>query len=355
MRKQRLSMRVVRTSVLCVLLVSSAGFSRPLLSGMFVDHTGSREVNMIRLVEAPPGHLSGFIVVSSLAQDGTRKQDAVYNVVGSISGFNVSLHPVGGLMGLARWFGAATNLVGSISGGVLTISAGDATVVFHEMPQREYETVLNRLDEVGRHIAVIVRSNRAMREVRSNDQRLNAELEKYIRWGQARINHTHNVRHWYANRIAHYAKCLRIIRPMAIAQVPSWRWQGCVLAIEIDKYSRDQQANDIRRIYSENQWEIKRLNARIVGAPQQLSKALSLLESACPFMKDVTACEAKVKKFQLLLPDGFLEHKTIVAYRTIVPQVQKALDADTQTESRGEKQLVAIAREVTRLYRSASF
>lgn len=347
-------MRVVRTSVLFLLLVIGAGCSRPMLSGMFVERDNPREVDMLRLVESPPGRLSGSLVVSSLDQDGTRKQDTVYNVVGSISGSNVSLRPVGGLMSFAHWLGAPTNFVGSISGGVLTLSVGNDTLVFHEMPQQEYESALDRLDKVGHHIAIVVRSNRAMQEVKSDNRRLNAGLQNYIKWGKSRVNHAHNVRHWYTDRIAHYAKCLRIIRPMAVAQVPSWRWQGCVLAIENDKYSRDQEVSDFRRIYSENQRTVKRLNAGIAGAPQQLSKALDLMKSACPFMKDVASCEAKVKNLQSLLPDGFLDHKTIIAYRTMVPRVQKALDADAQTKSRGEKQLAVIARQVTNLYRSAS-
>ena len=190
---------------------------------------------MFHLVESPPGRLSGSLVVSSLNQDGVRKQDTVYNVVGSISGSNVSLRPVGGLLGLARWLGASTTFVGSINGGVITLGVGNDTMVFHEMSHKEYQTALNKLGEVGRRIATIMQSNRAMQEVKSDDRRLERRIGKYIRWGQLRISHTHNLRQWYANHIAHYVKCLRVIRPMVAARVPSWRWQGCALAIENDK------------------------------------------------------------------------------------------------------------------------
>ena len=113
---------------------------------------------------------------------------------------------------------------------------------------------------------------------------------------------------------------------------------------------------NIRGIYSENQRIVKILDAEIIGATKQFSKAMGMMGSACPLMKgkDVASCEARAKNLRLLLPDGFLKHKTIITYRSMVPKIQKAMDADSQTERRGEKQLAAIAYEVASLYNADS-
>ena len=101
---------------------------------------------MLRLVESPPGHLSGTLVVSSLNPDGSRKNDATYDVTGTITRPNVSLQLEGGLVGLAEFFGASTNLVGSLKEETLTLSAGNQTEVFHETSQEQYHAVLAGLE-----------------------------------------------------------------------------------------------------------------------------------------------------------------------------------------------------------------
>jgi hypothetical protein len=93
-----------------------------MLTGLFVNHDNPIEVDMLRLVESPPGHLRGSLVVSFFNADGSRKKDAVYDVTGTITRPNVSLQLEGGLVGLAEFFGASTNLVGSLRGGTLTLS-----------------------------------------------------------------------------------------------------------------------------------------------------------------------------------------------------------------------------------------
>jgi hypothetical protein len=326
-----------------------------MLAAIFVDHDNSTEVDMLHLVESPTGHLSGSLVVSSLNSDGSRKKDAVYDVAGSISGSNVSLQLQGGIVTVGHWFGVPSNLVGSLSGGVLTLSLGNDTTRFHEMSQKRYEAELANLDEVGQHIAMVERGKNAIQEVESSDQQLNADLKSYIAWGQQRIDHVSNgvLRRWYADRIDRYTKCLQSIRPLAAAGIPAWRWQECVLAIENDKYYRDQMAQSVHDLQSQNQQTIGNLNARITAAQQQFPKALDAMNSACPFTKDVDACTKNVRKLRLLLPDGFLDNKLVTDYRSMVPQVNTAVSADVQISASGESNLSSIAQEVAKLYRSA--
>ncbi len=308
---------------------------------------------MLHLVESPPGHLSGSLVVSSLNSDGSRKKDAVYDVTGSITGANVSLQLEGGLVGLAHLFGAATNLVGTVSGSTLMLSVGNNTIQFHEMSQKQYEAALANLEEVGRHVATVEHAKKAIQEAELSGQQLNADLKSYIGWGQQRIDHVPVVRLWYADRIERYTKCLHTIRPLAVSGVPSWRWQDCVLTIQNDKYYRDQEAESIRDLQSQNRDTITRLDARINAAQLQFPKALDAIKTACPYAKNADACEKELQKLNVRAPDGFLDGKLITSYRSIVPQVNAAISADMQISTTGESNLSSIAQQVGQLYLSA--
>ncbi len=324
-----------------------------MLAAMFVEHDSPGEVDMLHLVESPPGHLSGSLVISSLNSDGSRKKDAVYDVAGSISGSNVSLQLQGGIVTLGRWLGVPSNLVGSLSGGVLTLSLGNDTTRFQEMSEKRYEAELANLDKAGRHVAMVEQANSALREVESNDRQLNADLEKYIAWGQQRVNHVSDVRQWYADRITRYTKCLQAIRPLAAQGIPSWRWQDCVLTVENDEYYRDQETQSIRDLQGQNHDTITGLDARINAAQQQFPKVLDEVKSACPYAKDVDACEKELQKLNSLPPDGFLDSHLVTSYRSIVPQVNAAIAADMQVATTGQSSLLSIAQEVEKVYRSA--
>ncbi|MHB1957540.1 MAG: hypothetical protein ACYCO5_00735 [Acidobacteriaceae bacterium] len=324
-----------------------------MLTGLFVNHDNPGEVDMLRLVESPPGHLNGSLVVSSLNPNGSRKKDAVFDVTGTITGSNVSLQLEGGLVGLAEFFGASTNLVGSLRGRTLTLSAGNQTEVFRETSQKQYGAVLASLDEAGHHVAMVEQADSAVREVESNDRQLNADLEQYIAWGQQRVNHVSGVRQWYADRITRYAKCLQTIRPLAAQGIPSWRWQNCALTVENDEYYRDQETQSIQDLQGKNRDTIAGLDARINAAQHQFPKMLDQVKSACPYAKDVGACEKELQKLTSLPPDGFLDSHLIASYRSIVPQVDAAISADMQTAASGQSNLANIADEVEKVYRLA--
>ena len=353
MNSRTLSHGIAVALTVCLALGASSGCAHSMLATIFVNHDSSGEVDMLRLVESPPGHLSGSVVVSSLNADGSRKKDAVHDVTGTISGSNVSLQLEGGLVSLAEFFGASTNLVGNLEGRTLTLSAGNQTEVFREISQKEYGDALANLDKVGQHIAMVEHAKNAIQEAESGGKQLNADLKSYIGWGQQRIDHVSGVRQWYAERTGRYTKCLETIRPLATAGIPLWRWQDCVLAIDNDKYYRDEEAGSIRDAQLQNDQGIARLNARIAAAQQQFPKALDAMNAACPYAKDVDACVKDEQKLNLLAPNGFLDEKLVTAYRGIVPQINNAINADIQTSSQGESSLSVIAQQVARLYQSA--
>jgi len=84
-------------------VVGNSGRAQSMFSALFVNHDNPMEVDMLRLVESPPGHLRGSLVVSSLNADGSRKKDAVNDVSGTMTRPNVSLQLEGGLVGLAEF------------------------------------------------------------------------------------------------------------------------------------------------------------------------------------------------------------------------------------------------------------
>ena len=207
-------------------------------------------------------------------------------------------------------------------GETLTLSAGNQTEVFYETSQKQYDAVLAGLDEAGHRVALVRQAFGAVQEIEANDQQLNADLTKYIAWGQERVNHVSGVRNWYADRATRYTKCLQTIRLLAAQGIPSWHWQDCALAVENDKYYRDQETQSIRDLQGKNQDTIAGLDARINRGTAVSSRRCWIeVKSACPYAKDVGACEKELQKLTSLPPDGFLDSHLIASYRSIIPQV----------------------------------
>ena len=309
---------------------------------------------MIHVVEAPPGHLTGSMVVTALNRDGATETKN-YSVSGSIDRSKVSLRLGGGLVGLARLFGTDTVLVRSLRGTALTLSVGSSTAVFHEVSDAAYQQDLARLNVVGGHIALVRQSTRALQKTVQAGQHISASLHQYMTWGHTRISRVPDVRAWYANRIRHYRMCLNYIRPLAAANVPEWRWQECALSVATDKYDRDQEIANLRDLQNQNRQGVARLDARISRARVQFAHATELLRSSCPYRGTVSGkCLSAVKKLQAMTPYGFINRATLSEFRGLVPKVKGALDEDIRTGSVGEARLSNIAREVAQIYQSAS-
>lgn len=308
---------------------------------------------MINLIESPPGHLSGSLVISSLNSDGSRKKDEVLDVNGTINGSNVSLQLNGGATGLTQLFGISTNLVGTLSNETLTLSRGNDTVKMQEMSQKQYEGTLETLDELGRHIATVEVAMRAVQDASSNAKQLNNDLTSYLAWGQERINHVSNLTLWFQKRVGLYRQCLSQIRPQAAAHVPEWRWQGCVLAVQNDKYNRDTLDGAVRSIQLQNQQEVSQLNARIDASRTQFSSAINLMQASCPYASDSSKCTQAVQALRAQPSSGFVSPVLITQFQNLAPAVNNAVSQDIQTANQGEGSLESLSTEIERIYQTA--
>jgi hypothetical protein len=354
LKLRRLNNVIATSLVASVSLLGSLGCRPSLLAGIFVNHVSAGEVDMIHLVESPIGHISGSLVISTLDANGSRKKDASYDVTGTVSGANVSLQLQGGLAGLAGFFGASTNMVGSLAGNNLTLSVGSNTEVFHEVDQVDYDGVLARLDKVGEQTKMVIHAGNAVKQAVSEGNALNTDLQKYIEWGQQRIEHVPMARKWYTDRIDRYSKCLQTIRPQAASKIPSWRWQDCVLGIHVDEYDRNQQVEAVRELQRLNQETVANLDSRIQILQQQFPKVVEEVRSVCPYTKDVDACQKEFKQLNALSPNGTLDSHLITTYRRLVPQANAAVTADAQESASGQSRLLAIQDQIDKVYRSAN-
>lgn len=344
---------VVTMLALCIAVVACSAFAKGPLAAKFVVHDQPNEVDMINLIESPPGRLSGSLVISSLNRDGSRKKDVVLDVNGTITGSNISLQLTGGPTGLTQLFGVSTNLVGTLSNGTLTLSRGNDTIQLQEMSQKNYQGALENLDVQGSHIAAVANAKTAIQDASSNGQKLNGDLKSYIDWGQQRIDHVPNLSLWFQKRIEAYSQCLRRIRPLAAAHVPEWRWQECVINVENDKFTREDLERKVHSYQLQNQQEIAQLNTRIVTSQQKFASAINLLQSSCPYTTDSGRCQRAVQKLKTLWPYGFLNAELIGQFHKTVPMVTDALSKDLNTANQGENSLVSLSQQIVRLYQSA--
>lgn len=304
---------------------------------------------MLHLVESPPGHLSGSIVISSLNRDGSRKDESC-DVTGSIAESNVELEAECGT--LEHWLKVSRNVIGTLHGDTLTLTVGNGTEQFQRMSQKDYTTALANLDMVGQHIAMFNAARKAVEESEAYGRELNADLKTYIAWGQERIAHVPEVRLWYADRLNQYTKCLQTVRPLAASGVPSWRWQDCVLTIHNDEYERTTEAGSIREADSKNQQDVASLKAQINTAERRFPTALKAMSAVCGYAKDPVVCAKDVQRLNALSPHGFLDEKLVTTFRAIVPQVGAAVGAEAEVSSSGEPKLSSIDHDLWRLYDS---
>ena len=269
---------VLLFSLISVLLASC---SRSLVSGVFVRQPSRDEIEMFRLVESPRGRLSGSFVGSMLNEDGSRKDDEVYNVTGTVSGTNVTLALNGGLATFARWLGGPTDFVGTLKGGTLLVSSGSQTEKFEKVSEQRYNAMVADLQQRGMHMAEYRAADIALMGVRQDAIGLNQDIRQYVQWAQQRIDRVSWVQLWYADRLKRYSACLNTIRRLAAAHVPAWRWQQCVLDVNNDLYYRDQVAQDVRDKQAQNLKAISALRGRIVRTPSQFDAAIERLDAVC--------------------------------------------------------------------------
>ncbi len=340
-------------SAIGLYFIFTVGCARGAMSAYFVERNNPGEVDMLHLVESPPGHLAGSLVISALNTDGSRKTDTVSDVSGTMTGSNISLQLNSSIAGWAQFFGNPTNLVGTLNGEVLTLSFGNQTLRFHEMSPKKYDAVLDQMNTVGKHIAMLTQAEKSLRASISDGRSLNTDLKNYLSWGQKRIAHVSTLHQWYAGRISHYSKCLQTIRPLAASKVASWQWQDCVLTIENDKYYRDEMAQSVRDADAQNTRTARSLDSEIAVVQKKFPQALDALNSACPYAKDVHQCVDSVQKLKSYTPNGALDPSLIAQFRAMVPNVSTAVAQDVQTSSAGDNRLSNLAKQIQTVYQSA--
>lgn len=349
-------MKCAFTTGLLLMLAGAAMATRAsapgLVAGIFVCRPNPAEVDMIHLLESPPGHLSGSLVVSAVDTNGARKADSVTDLSGSITGPNVSLR-LEDVSTLASLFGYSANLLGSLHGEILTLSVGADSEVFRATSRKRYEAIIADLGIYGSHVRSVKDANAAVAEAGAEARSLNAELREYIAWGNQRIAHVAGVQAWYAQRIGAYRRCVKKIEPLAAARVPSWRWQECVLAIDNDAYYRGNESDAIAANVQQNRRFTAEVPEKITSAQQQFSAAAALLRAACPFSASPSRCTTEVDAAEGQMPWGGIDQALAGQFRTLAPKVTEALAEDATTSEAGFKVLAALARRADQLYRSA--
>lgn len=332
-----------------LLLGGCAG--RP-VNGYFVSSSGTNQIVMVHIVEAPRGHLSGAIVVTTIDPAGTTPNISNYNVVGSIAGQNVSLKITGALATIAGWLGDDNILVGSLGGGRLTLSKGSQTFAFDRMPEADYQARVQTLQRLQSNIAADRDAAQGLKQAGVYAQQVNAALQQYQSWGQARIANQGKARAWWAGRIKAYSACLARIKPLAEAKVPSWQWQSCVLDIENDAYDRGQALKAVQELVTQGANQLTRLNTMIDQGQAKIEEAGQRLHAVCPSTPHPKRCDALWKEWEAQGPD-MIAPGSVAAFRALAPQVGQALQTDVDTAMAGNAKLDAIAAQVQKIYQGA--
>jgi hypothetical protein len=326
-------------------LLSILACSRSTISSLFVAKSES-EVDMLNLVEAPPGHLNGTFVVSSIDEGGTKKNDEIHNVTGSVYQDNVSLQIDNGILE------HPTNIVGKFDGKTLSLTFGNNVVTFYRMSQKEYQNDLSVLENNGhnRQQVRMVESN--IKSKLDDLKRLNDDLLSFVKWGNERIQHVNNVRAWYANRLAAYQNCLDTIRPFAVRRIDSSAWPLCAFNIRGDNYDRKEMVKQIANMREEVRERETILNREINTIPEKQANILHLKEAACALHEHKLPSKQEVDAYMNELSLEFENSQPLTEFMTILPKLHRAIDDDLEISMNGETKLSAISCELDGMYKS---
>lgn len=332
---------------LLILVWNNPAYSDSAISSHFVANSGS-EVDMLNLVEAPAGHLTGTLTVSAINDQGTRDKDVVRNVTGSIYQNGVSLQVS------TDFLDPPQNVVGKLQGNLLSLAFGNSTIVFRSMTDQAYQNSLALLDQSAANQKILVTGRKAASDMDAELKDLTNELQGFVEWGNVRIVRVAEVQKWYSVHATGYRKCLDQIQPLAEKHVPSWQWQNCVIALDNDKYNRDQMSRSIRDNKAKEKDEETHLNDMIVQLPNQIAKKFALMRAMCPLIKDKENCYRRLdiasqQKFNM----QFQLTKPFIDYTQILPKLHEAIDTDTKISIDGEQKLTNIVNDVDVLYKSA--
>lgn len=314
---------------------------------------GVNEVDMLNLVEAPAGHLSGVLVVSTIDQTGDRK-DITLDVSGSIYHDNISLQIQNGFVGkvLDELFGSSENLIGKMNNDSLTFMSGNNTEVFYRVPRDKYAEDLAALDQRARNEKQILAANKALDDFGRDERDLDSNLRQFVQWGRAQIDHVSVINDWYMHRVSSYQYCLDKVRPLAIRHDSSWKWDQCVFNMRHDGIAREQMVKSVMSTQSKERDEEQSLNAKIIGMPVRIANVGKLWYSACLLQKDRGICAQQVDKYSETRLNSFGHSESVTEYKLMLPKIRSTVDDGVQISIDGERKLTDLAHKMDKLFDS---
>lgn len=329
--------------VCCLTLSGFSWFGRPLVNGYYVSKANPGSAVMAHLVEAPRGHLSGALVVTSIALHGSALKVTRITVQGSIAGGNVTLRTPG-------FFGHfRTVYVGTLDGDELTLSrAGHSSFTLHLSSERRYQ----------RHLAVLTSSQAKVNTVREDQllvqntvdylKRLNSGIVQYLAWGHARIVDEEDVRRFWHHKAKAYDGCLARIEPLAAAGVPAWRWQACAISVSNDSFYRQQEVHAIAEIQHDAAAQRSALLRMLAEAPIKVRATAKVIRAACALQGKPKRCEATWRLWSAVKSDSSLVPAArLAAFRALLPRVDQAVRYDVQLTDTTNSRLHSVAAKIT--------
>ena len=321
-----------------------AGCGRHLVNGYYVSRGSADQVVMAHLVEAPRGHLSGAIVVTTVDPTGTAPNVSSHSVHGSITGQNVSLSTTG-------WFGHGTVFVGRLAGDRLTLSRGGTQAfTLDRMSEPGYRRRIEALQHLQSNIVATRAAVQDLQNTAAYAKQLNAALEQYEVWGHQRIARQSAVRAWWKGKAKYYTTCLTTISPLAAAGVPEWRWQECALKVMNDANYRSQEMAELRQLEHEAIAQSADLRKRIMAEPVKAQAVAQTLRTVCPDAPNPKACDVLWRRWTAQEPT-MVPAAAVAAFNALVPQVAQAVRNDVEVAATYDVKLDVVAAKISTIYR----
>ncbi len=331
----------------CVIALSGWGsaFGRSLVNGYYVSKADLGSAAMAHLVEAPRGHLSGALVVTSVALHGSALKVARVTVRGSIANGNVTLSTPG-------FFGHfRTVYVGTLNGEELTLSrTGRSPFVLRLSSERRYQRHLAVLTASQMEVNTFRNDRRLVQNTIDYVKRLNLGIAQYLVWGRARIAHEVFVRRFWHLRVKGYEKCLTEIQPLAAAGVAEWRWNACAFAVGNDSSNRHQEVWAITEIKRDAAAKRSALLRMLAEAPIKVRAAANVIRAACALYGKPKSCKDNWRQWSALRSDSSLVPAArLAAFRALLPKVDQAIRYDVQITNTTNSRLHTVAARIANI------
>ena len=333
-------------ALVCLIALTGFGswFGRSLVNGYYVSRDGDADIIMVRLVEAPRGHLSGALVVTTVEQRGSAPDVTRRTLQGSIAAGNITLKTPG-LFGLL-----SAVYVGTLDGDRLTLSLqGHSPFTLYLTSAAGYQNRLAALQRIQSNIDATLSAARSVKNAVKLALRLHAALKRYIAWGQQRISHQGGVRLWWAKKAKYYDACLAKIRSLNGDGVPTADWGSCPGNVLYDYHLRDQEVADIQSLRHQDAAQVSAIRQMIVAVPLDASAAERQLRAACPKAPNPKACNQYLQHLIAARPT-LVPASDVATFHALAPRVANALAEDADVGDATNPRLAHIATEIKALY-----